>query len=188
MAERRNRKHSKIDALPPDIKAAVEQMMLGADIYDDIVAYLREQGYSISKSSVSRYARAYLAEREALIVANTNMRNLLEEINRYPDLDTTEAIVRVVSHNVLSTLSAKSDDEWQEVDLSKLLKEANALVRASAYKKADRPAKSGRARYRAGRGQGAGICGARQGAARPVPATGRVRGRGKKATGDYRGG
>ena len=135
MAERRNRKHSKIDALPPDIKAAVEQMMLGADIYDDIVAYLREQGYSISKSSVSRYARAYLAEREALIVANTNMRNLLEEINRYPDLDTTEAIVRVVSHNVLSTLSAKSDDEWQEVDLSKLLKEANALARASAYKK-----------------------------------------------------
>ena len=68
-------------------------------------------------------------------MANTNMRNLLEEINRYPDLDTTEAIVRVVSHNVLSTLSAKSDDEWQEVDLSKLLKEANALVRASAFKK-----------------------------------------------------
>ena len=47
MAERRNRKHSKIDALPPDIKAAVEPMMLGADIYDDIVAYLREPGLSL---------------------------------------------------------------------------------------------------------------------------------------------
>lgn len=135
MAERRNRKHSKIDGLPPDLKATVQQMLLDGDTYSEVIAYLQTQGVSISMSSVCRYAQAYLAEHEALMMANANLQRMMDEVSKYPDLDTTEAIIRIVSHNLLNVLSNTSEEDWQEVDLSKLLKETNALVRASAYKK-----------------------------------------------------
>lgn len=135
MAERRNRKHSKIDGLQPDLKATVQQMLLDGDTYSEVIAYLQTQGVSISLASVCRYAQAYLAEHEALMLANANLQRMMEEVSKYPDLDTTEAIIRIVSHNLLNVLSNTSEEDWQEIDLSKLLKETNALVRASAYKK-----------------------------------------------------
>ena len=40
-----NRKHSKIDTLPPEMKATVEEMIMdGSATYSDIVAYLEQQG------------------------------------------------------------------------------------------------------------------------------------------------
>ena len=94
MAERRNRKHSKIDGLPPDLKATVQQMLLDGDTYSEVIAYLQTQGVSISMSSVCRYAQAYLAEHEALMMANANLQRMMDEVSKYPDLDTTEAIIR----------------------------------------------------------------------------------------------
>lgn len=42
-----NRKHSKIDTLPPEMKATVEEMIMdGSATYSDIVAYLEQQGYT----------------------------------------------------------------------------------------------------------------------------------------------
>lgn len=56
-----NRKHSKIDTLPPEMKATVEEMIMdGSATYSDIVTYLEQQGYSLSVSSVCRYAQGYL--------------------------------------------------------------------------------------------------------------------------------
>ena len=44
-----NRKHSKIDKLPPEMKATVEEMILdGSATYTEIVDYLQEHGYSLS--------------------------------------------------------------------------------------------------------------------------------------------
>lgn len=55
-----NRKHSKIDKLPPEMKATVEEMILdGSATYTEIVDYLQEHGYSLSVSSVCRYAQGY---------------------------------------------------------------------------------------------------------------------------------
>lgn len=53
-----NRKHSKIDTLPPEMKTTVEEMIMdGSATYSDIVTYLEQQGYSLSVSSVCRYAQ-----------------------------------------------------------------------------------------------------------------------------------
>lgn len=53
-----NRKHSKIDTLPPEMKATVEEMIMdGSATYSDIVAYLEQQGYSLSVSSVAAMRR-----------------------------------------------------------------------------------------------------------------------------------
>ena len=59
-----NRKHSKIDTLPPEMKATVEEMIMdGSATYSDIVTYLEQQGYSLSVSSVCRYPQFFAARK-----------------------------------------------------------------------------------------------------------------------------
>lgn len=68
-----NRKHSKIDTLPPEMKATVEEMIMdGSATYSDIVAYLEQQGYSLSVSSVCRYAQGYVENLQTLQIAQAN--------------------------------------------------------------------------------------------------------------------
>ena len=130
-----NRKHSKIDALPEDLKSAVEEMLLTGSTYSDIVQFLKDNEQSVSVAAVCRYARAFNANMEQLRMANENFKNMMDEINRYPELDTTEAIIRIASGNVFNRLANAEDADWDEVKLENLLKETNGLIRATAYKK-----------------------------------------------------
>lgn len=78
-----NRKHSKIDSLPPEMKATVEEMILdGSATYSEIVDYLQEHGYSLSVSSVCRYAQGYVENMQTLQIAQQNFRNMMEELDR----------------------------------------------------------------------------------------------------------
>lgn len=81
------------------------------------------------------YARAYQAEVQMLNMAQENFRRMMDELDKYPDLDTTEAIIRLTSQNLLTALANTSEEDWQGVSVDKMLREANALVRAAAYKK-----------------------------------------------------
>lgn len=130
-----NRKHGKIDALDPALRKAVEQMLLSGSTYSEIVDFLGENGVGISVASVCRYAKAYQANVQMLAVAQENFKRMMDELERYPDLDTTEAIIRLTSQNLLNALANTSEDDWQGVSVDKMLREANALVRAAAYKK-----------------------------------------------------
>ena len=128
-----NRKHSKIDGLDPSLREAVEQMLLSNATYGEIVDFLGQNGVGISVASVCRYAQAYQANVQMLAVAQENFRRMMDELDRYPDLDTTEAIIRLTSQNLLN--AGASEEDWQGVSIDKMLREANALVRAAAYKK-----------------------------------------------------
>ena len=131
-----NRKHSKIDTLPPEMKATVEEMIMdGSATYSDIVTYLEQQGYSLSVSSVCRYAQGYVENLQTLQIAQANFRNMLDELERYPDLDTTEALVRVASQNLMTALTSKKDEDWSAVSVDKLMNQISGLTRAVAYKK-----------------------------------------------------
>ena len=158
-----NRKHSKIDTLPPEMKATVEEMIMdGSATYSDIVAYLEQQGYSLSVSSVCRYAQGYVENLQTLQIAQANFRNMLDELERYPDLDTTEALVRVTSQNLMNQISGltravaykkrvelqnKSDIEAGTGDLKSALWSAMAKERPDLYKQVsaylDRKAQEG---------------------------------------------
>ena len=56
-------------------------------------------------------------------------------MNRYPDLDTSEALIRLASHHVLNALTNVDEEQMKEVPIEKLIKETNGLIRAAAYKK-----------------------------------------------------
>lgn len=135
MGKAGNRKHSKIDALDPALRETVEQMLLSGSTYSEIVDFLGDNGVGISVASVCRYAQAYQANVQMLAVAQENFRRMMDELDKYPDLDTTEAIIRLTSQNLFNALANASEEDWQGVSIDKMLREANALVRAAAYKK-----------------------------------------------------
>ena len=53
---------------------------------------------------------------------------------KYPQLDTTEGIARLVSHKVLSAVRELSEDDLKNSDPLKLIDRGIGLIRAVAYK------------------------------------------------------
>ncbi len=135
MAKRRRHSAGTIDNLPEEQKYAVEQMLLTNRSYREIVDYLAEGGVKLSQMAVCRYASRYLATVEQMKMAQENMRMVIEEMNKYPDLDTGEAILRLASQNVFNAISAVPEEDWEGIDPQKLLKEATGLIRAASYKR-----------------------------------------------------
>ncbi len=133
--DRRRRSTGKVDRLPPELKDTVEQMLLTGCTYREIVAFLKENGEEMSQMAVCTYARKYLATVEMISVAQNNFSMLMDEMNRYPDLDTSEALIRLASHHVLNALTNLDEEQMKEVPVDKLIRQTNALIRAGAYKK-----------------------------------------------------
>ncbi|MEG2286059.1 MAG: phage protein Gp27 family protein [Eubacterium sp.] len=134
MASGKNRKHSKIDKLPENIKDTVEQMMQADFTYNEIADYIRDCGFEISTTSVWRHATNLNATVETLRMAQENFRVIMDEIAKYPQLDTSEGIIRLLSHHVIEAINNTNEEQWKEIDPMKLIQQANALVRASSYK------------------------------------------------------
>lgn len=133
--DRRRRSTGKVDRLPPELKDTVEQMLLTGCTYREIVAFLKENGEEMSQMAVCTYARKYLATVEMINVAQNNFSMLMDEMNRFPDLDTSEALIRLASHHVLNALTNLDEEQMKEVPVDKLIRQTNALIRAGAYKK-----------------------------------------------------
>ena len=132
---KRNRSTGKIDRLPDELRETVEQMLLSGGTYKEVVAFLKDNDQTASQMCVCRYAKKYLATVEMLQLSQENFRMMSEEIEKYPNLDTTEVILRIASQQVLSAISNASAEQWEGTDPEKLLKNATALIRAAAYKR-----------------------------------------------------
>lgn len=131
---KKNRKHSKIDKLPADIKETVEQMMQADFTYAEIADYIRDCGFEISVTSVWRHATNLNATVETLRMAQENFRVIMDEIARYPQLDTSEGIIRLLSHHVIEAINNTDEEQWKNIDPIKLIRQSNALIRAASYK------------------------------------------------------
>lgn len=109
-------------------------MLQSGFIYSDVADFIRDNGVEISVSSVHRYASALNTTIENLRMAHENFRVVMEEVSKYPLLDTSEGIIRLLSHQVLEAIQHTPTERWKEVEPEKLMKQASALVRAAAYK------------------------------------------------------
>ena len=131
------RKHSKIDRLRPEIKAAVEEMILSADFtYKDIAEYIADSaGESVSQAAICNYAKGFCEDMAAIRMAQENFKNIMRECAKYPDLDTTEGMVQIMSGLMMSAVRELSPEDLRETDPVKLIKQASELVRAVSYKR-----------------------------------------------------
>lgn len=125
----------KIDKLPPELKEAVEQMLLVTAPYLDIVEYLANNEVQLSAMTVCRYARRYLGAVEQLKFAQENMQMLLAEMEKHPNLDSSEAILRMASQNVFNAILAVPKEKWEGMEPEKLLNQATGLIRATSTKR-----------------------------------------------------
>lgn len=132
---KQNRSSGKIDRLPEPLRDTVEQMLLGGLTYREIVAFLKDNSQEVSQMAVCRYARKYLATVEMLKLSQENFRMMADEVDKYPNLDTTEVIMRIASQQVLGALTSTTAEQWEGEEPDKLLKNATALIRAAAYKR-----------------------------------------------------
>ncbi|MCM1506383.1 MAG: DUF3486 family protein [Ruminococcus flavefaciens] len=133
--KKKNRKHSIIDGLPSDLREAVDEMIKTDFTYHEIVEYIRKNGVEISISSVQRYASNLNATLESLRLAQENFRAVMEETEKYKNLDVTDGILRLLSNQVFQAINNLPDEQAQNVDFESLMKNAVALTRAVAYKK-----------------------------------------------------
>lgn len=133
--KKKNRKHSIIDGLPSDLKEAVDEMIKTNFTYHEIVEYIRKNGVEISISSVQRYASGLNATLESLRLAQENFRAVMEETEKYKNLDVTDGILRLLSNQVFQAINNLPEEQAQNVDFETLMKNAVALTRAVAYKK-----------------------------------------------------
>lgn len=133
--KKKNRKHSIIDGLPSDLREAVDEMIKTDFTYHEIVEYIRRNGVEISVSSVQRYASGLNATLESLRLAQENFRAVMEETEKYKNLDVTDGILRLLSNQIFQAINNLPEEQAQNIDFETLMKNAVALTRAVAYKK-----------------------------------------------------
>ena len=125
----RRRRNGKIARLPVALRDSVDKMLLAGATYREIVQFLRENDVELSRQAVCNYARQFLCTTQQLRMAQENYKLLLDEMRR-----TSEAIIRVVSNAILNTLASASPEEWKDIKMGTLLREANSLIKVTAHK------------------------------------------------------
>lgn len=130
----RRRRNGKVARLPTVLRDSVDKMLLAGAPYREIVQFLRENDVELSRQAVCNYARQFLCTTQQLRMAQENYKLLLDEMQRVPEMDTSEAIIRVVSNALLNTLASVTPEEWKDVNMRTLLREANSLIKVTAHK------------------------------------------------------
>lgn len=125
----------KIDKLSPALKDTVDQMLMSGESYREIVRYLANNEETVSQSCIYRYARRFLASAEELRMVQENQRMIMTELERYPNLDPMEAILRLSAQRVFDAVVSMKDEQWESVSADKLMAQVTGLARTIAYKK-----------------------------------------------------
>lgn len=103
--------------------------------YREIVDYIKNQGFEISQSSVQRYASGLNETLQSLRMAQENFRAVMEETEKYKNLDVSDGILRLLSNQVFQNINNMSEDRMNDVNFETLMKNAVALTKAIAYKR-----------------------------------------------------
>jgi len=130
-----NRKHSRIDRFEPELKETVDEMIKSGATYCEIADYIRSHGISISLSAVGSYAKNLMTTVSDLRMTQETFRAITEETERYPDLDTTEGILRIAAARLLNAVERMPESEIGSRDMDMLIRHSSALARAVAAKK-----------------------------------------------------
>ncbi len=131
---RRTRISSTIDKLPDDIKTELDVRLADtANTYEELSAWLKTEGYEISKSAIGRYAirSTQAAQRVAETLQRTQA--IAQAVEAHPDLDYTKAAM-VLMDGLMQRVSTAEGD-FQEMPLDKAGRLIASLARNATYEK-----------------------------------------------------
>lgn len=138
----RTRVRCLVDELPEEVRRDVDDMLADtSNSYVAISAALAQQGYSISKSSIGRYAqrsgKAKIRLNEIREMAHAYVHLLKED----QEIDIARVLSVFYMQRLMNRVMEAGEDEFDEISLEKAGNLLSTLMRSSAYA----------ARYSAGR-------------------------------------
>ena len=130
---RRTRVSSTIDKLPDDIKGQLDVKLSDTtNTYEELSAWLKSEGYEISKSAIGRYAirTTQAPQRVAATIQRTQA--IAQAVEAHPDLDYTKAASMVLMDGLMQRVSTAEDD-FQEMPLDKAGRLIASLSRNATF-------------------------------------------------------
>lgn len=124
------RKHHKIGTLAPDLQGAVNDRLAKGETYEDVGAFLRDQGVRIGKSSVGRYGKEFAAQLEAAKQTKEMMRTLVSEVGMDP-LEMEKGATKLSLHMMVEALVKA--ESLGDVDPLAVIKALGQITRSSAH-------------------------------------------------------
>lgn len=132
---RKPRSDAKMYQLPKHIQDGVNERLINYNMsYADIIAWLEEQGYKVSQSSLSRYALKVFKSAQRIADDLEKTKYIVDTIGRHPDLDTMEATTAILKSGLLQRISS-AEEEFNEMPLEKAGKLVVQISRAEADRK-----------------------------------------------------
>jgi alpha-beta hydrolase superfamily lysophospholipase len=125
---RRTRVSSTIDKLPDDIKGQLDVRLADtSNTYEELAAWLKAEGYEISKSAIGRYAirTTQAAQRVAQTIQRTQA--IAQAVEAHP--------ASMVLMDGLMQRVSTAEDDFQEMPLDKAGRLIASLARNATYEK-----------------------------------------------------
>lgn len=132
---RRTRVSSTVDRLPDEIRVELDLRLADtANTYEELSAWLKEEGFEISKSAIGRYAirSTQAAQRVAETLQRTQA--IAQAVEAHPDLDYTKAASMVLMDGLMQRVSTAEDD-FADMPLDKAGRLIASLQRNATYEK-----------------------------------------------------
>lgn len=136
MGRQRTKKRvsSKVGELPEELRLKVDLMLADtSNTYAEISAYLRAEGYEISKSSICRYAARTNTAMQRLREAQLQTEKLVEVIRENPEADYSEAAIMMTMNGLVNRM-ATAEEEFDLMPLDKAGRLIASLSRTKVYK------------------------------------------------------
>lgn len=132
-SRRRPRADSKITQLPVNIQDQVDAMIRdSSNTYADISDWLKEQGFTISKSAVGRYALHVNRAAQRVIETLERTKAIADAVENNPDMDYTKASRILMMEGLVRRVSTAEDD-FLQMPLDKAGRLIDSLSRTEAY-------------------------------------------------------
>lgn len=121
--------------LPKAILDGVNERLVNYNMsYADIIAWLAEQGYKVSPSSLSRCAFKVFESAQCVADDLKKTKYIIDVIGRNPDLDTTEATSAILKSGLLQKISS-AEEEFNNMPIEKAGRLFIQLAKAEADRK-----------------------------------------------------
>ena len=132
---RKPRSDAKLYQLPKDFLDGVNERLVNYNMsYADILSWLTEKGYTVSQSSLSRYAFKVFESAQRVADDLEKTKYIIDVIERHPNLDTTEATSAILKSGLLQKISS-AEEEFNNMPIEKAGRLFVQLSKAEADRK-----------------------------------------------------
>ena len=136
MGEKRTRTRVRclVDELPEEVRAGVDERLADtSNSYVEISEWLEEQGYSISKSSIGRYALRSGKTAQRLREINEQAQAYAKLIKENQEMDIAKVASTIYLRGLLSRVVEAGDNEFASIDLEDAGNQISRLLRTHVY-------------------------------------------------------